>query len=228
MQQPQAFAGQPEMQAQRSKHRRGIEEHRHVRRRGQLQPLGNEQELQAEQPARHHPGTPGAADLLPAPAPAQHQAHQHGGDAVAQRRLHHRRDIDGGSLDQHLLATPDQAQPQHHLQGKGIGVLADRAHRRASAVVIGMGKGSAVFRNYRLSGFHGRPCQPQNDLRRSVPSPTPARRWFRPAHPPARPAPGAGVRSRECCCRSGSAAASRARSARSSRHCHHLLRAGFR
>ncbi|MNN37541.1 hypothetical protein D3C81_1514940 [compost metagenome] len=111
-----------------------------MRRRCQLQPLGDEQELQAKQTAGQQPATPGAPHLPPATAPADHQTDQHGRKAVAQCSLHHRRNINRRRLDQYLLATPDQAQPQHDLKGKGIGVLAGRTHERPSLVNDGMGK----------------------------------------------------------------------------------------
>jgi hypothetical protein len=46
--------------------------------------------------------------------------------------LHDRRDVGRSPLDHYLLNTPDQAQPQHHLQGKSIGAAPGGAHLETS------------------------------------------------------------------------------------------------
>jgi hypothetical protein len=56
--------------------------------------------------------------LIPTALPAHQQAHQQRGNPRAPGRLHHRRDVRRGPLDHHLLHAPDQAQADHHLQGK--------------------------------------------------------------------------------------------------------------
>ena len=99
------------MHAQRGKNRRGVEEHRHVRCRGQLQAFGDKEELQPEQRTGQQAAAPGAAYLIPAALPADQQSDQQRRNPRAPRRLHHRRDVRCSPLDHHLLHTPDQARP---------------------------------------------------------------------------------------------------------------------
>ncbi|MNE38094.1 hypothetical protein D3C80_1319780 [compost metagenome] len=73
---PQALTRQQPMHAQCGEDRRGVEEHRHMRRRGQLQAFGDEQELEAKQATGQQTAAPGAADLVPTALPADQQAHQ--------------------------------------------------------------------------------------------------------------------------------------------------------
>ncbi|MNL27157.1 hypothetical protein D3C87_1487280 [compost metagenome] len=127
---PQTLTGQQPVHAQRGKNRRGIEEHRHVRGRGQLQAFGNEEKLQAKQGAGQQPAAPRSTDLIPAALPADHQTHEQRGHARAPGRLHDRRNVGRRPFDHHLLDAPDQAQTQHHLQGKTIGATPGGAHLR--------------------------------------------------------------------------------------------------
>ncbi|CAI8769646.1 hypothetical protein EMIT0P260_190018 [Pseudomonas sp. IT-P260] len=99
---------------------------------GQLQTFGDEEELQTEQRTGQQPPTPGVADLIPAALPAQQQTHQQRGNPRTPSRLHHWRDVRRGPLDHHLLHAPDQAQADHHLQGKPIGIAPIDTHRNTS------------------------------------------------------------------------------------------------
>ncbi|AHZ68971.1 hypothetical protein OU5_1892 [Pseudomonas mandelii JR-1] len=129
---PQTFARQQPVHAQRGKNRRGVKEHRHMRCRGQLQTFGNEKELQTKQRTGQQATAPGAADLVPATLPADQQSYKQRGNTRPPRRLHDRSDVGRRPFDHHLLHAPDQAQPDHHLQGKPIGATPAGAHRNTS------------------------------------------------------------------------------------------------
>ncbi|MCY1365716.1 hypothetical protein D9M69_525760 [compost metagenome] len=132
LQGPQSLTGQQPVHSQCGEDRRGVEEHRHVRRRGQLQTFGNEEELQAEQGSGQQTAAPGRIHLVPAALPADQQPDQQRRHTGTSGRLHHRRDIGRRPLDHHLLHAPDQAQPDHHLQGKPVGAAPGGAHRNTS------------------------------------------------------------------------------------------------
>lgn len=99
---------------------------------GQLQTFGNEQKFQTKQRTGQQAAAPGAADLIPTALPADQQTDQQRRNPRAPRRLHHRRDVRCRPLDQDLLHTPDQAQADHHLQGKTVGIAPLGTHRNTS------------------------------------------------------------------------------------------------
>ena len=122
------------MHAQRGKNRRGVEEHRHVRRRGQLQAFGDEEELQTKQRTGQQAAAPRGADLIPAAFPADQQSYEQCGNARPPHRLHDRcvRCRAPPTLMITCCTPHDQAQPDHHLQGKSVGATPAGAHRDTS------------------------------------------------------------------------------------------------
>ncbi|MNT13941.1 hypothetical protein D3C72_1489260 [compost metagenome] len=153
------------MQAKSSEDRRGVEEHRHVRRRGQLQAFGNEQKLHPEQRTGQQPAAPGVRHLVPAAAKTDQQADQYRRHARTQGLLHHWRNIWRGQLDHYLLNAPDQTQHQHYLQGKGIGIATGGAHCGHPLSANGMAKSRQLWIQRRLSAAAGVDCQPCVALR---------------------------------------------------------------
>ena len=102
------------MQAERGERRAEVDEHHHARGRGMREPGVDEDELAAEQQPGHHPGPEGAVARkqrhAPRLRPDQHQA---GGNARADRRLHHQRDVRRGELDRDLLEAPQTGEQDH-------------------------------------------------------------------------------------------------------------------
>jgi hypothetical protein len=113
------------VQAEGDEDRRGVEEHHHVRGRGEAQAFADEQEFQREQETNEQAGAPRAitdADALA--APGHEQADQHGRNTRAQGDLHQGCDVRRRGLEHDLLQAPDEAQDEHDGHGLPIECLA--------------------------------------------------------------------------------------------------------